>query len=61
MNLIPYSSQALTYGICSNELGERLVHKYEGREHSGRKFNEIALDYQSEKHFIFIDDGYLTC
>ena len=43
-----FSSQAITYGICLNELGERLVHKYEGREHSGRKFNEIALDYQSK-------------
>ena len=42
-------SQALTYGICLNELGERLVHKFEGREHSGGKFNEIALDHQSKK------------
>lgn len=41
-------SQAITYALCVNELGKQEVHKYEGREPSGRKFNEIALDHQSK-------------
>ena len=65
IKLIFLFSQAITYGICLNELGEKLVHKYEGREHSGRKFNEIALDHQSRKIYfmqlsksVLLSQGY---
>ena len=40
-------SQVLTYAICLNELGQAKVHQLQGREPSGRQFNEIALDHQS--------------
>ena len=33
-----------------NELGEEVVHKYQGKEPSGRKIDDIALDHHS-KHF----------
>ena len=36
-------STPVTYGICLNELGEELTHKYQGRESSGRECNEIVL------------------
>ena len=47
----PFCMQSLarpiTYGITLDELdGE--VHKFQGREPSGRKFNEIVLDHNSE-------------
>ena len=36
-------STPVTYGICLNELGEEMTHKYQGRESSGRECNEIVL------------------
>ena len=41
-------SQVLTYAICLNELGQERVHQLQGREPSGRTFNEIALDHNSK-------------
>ena len=40
-------SQVLTYAICLNELGQDRIHQLQGREPSGRQFNEIALDHYS--------------
>ncbi len=40
-------SKPITYAVTLSELGEELVHKYQGREPSGRKINEIVLDYNS--------------
>ena len=40
-------SLPVTYGITLNELGEETVHKYQGKEPSGRKTDDIALDYNS--------------
>ena len=40
-------SRPITYGITLNELNDE-VHKYQGREPSGRKFNEIVLDHNSK-------------
>ena len=52
----PFSLQSLcrpiTYGIALNELDEE-VHKYQGREPSGRKKNEIALDHNRNLKFSF--------
>ena len=42
----------ILYAKCLNELGLSAVHKYQGREPSGRKFNEIALDHRSKFQFI---------
>ena len=42
----------ITYGITLNELDEE-VHKFQGREPSGRKFNEIVLDHNSKFNTSF--------
>ena len=47
-------SNPLTYAICLDELGQELVHKYQGKEPSGRMFNEIALDHQSTHYHITV-------
>ena len=48
---VPFTMQSLsrtaTYGITLNELKDE-VHKYQGREPSGRKTNEIVLDHNSK-------------
>ena len=41
-------SLPVTYGITLNELGEETVHKYQGKEPSGRKIDDIALDHHSK-------------
>ena len=38
----------ITYGITLSELSEEQVHSYQGREPSGRKMDDIALDYNSK-------------
>ena len=43
-----YHSKPLNYAIALNELGSETVHKYVGQEPSGRKFNELDLDYNSK-------------
>ena len=40
-------SKPLNYAIALNELGSNIVHKYVGQEPSGRKFNDLDLDYNS--------------
>lgn len=40
-------SKPLNYAIALNELGSNVVHKYVGQEPSGRKFNDLDLDYNS--------------
>ena len=44
-------SNPLTYAVCLEELGEDLVHKFQGRAPSGRTFNEIALNHQGKFTF----------
>jgi glutaminase len=36
------------YGIALDHLGCDVVHQYVGQEPSGRNFNELVLDYNSE-------------
>jgi len=38
----------MTYGIALDQLGCDVVHQYVGQEPSGRNFNELVLDYNSE-------------
>lgn len=41
-------SKPLTYAIALDQLGQEVVHRYVGQEPSGRNFNELVLDYDSE-------------
>ena len=47
-----YFSKPLNYAIALNELGSETVHDYVGQEPSGRKFNELDLDYNSKLFFV---------
>ena len=50
--LLVHSNPSYLYGITLNELHEE-VHKYQGREPSGRQFGEIVLDANSKfSHFL---------
>ena len=44
---IQSTSKPITYSLTLEELGTNTVHKYQGREPSGRMFNEIVLDHNS--------------
>ena len=43
------TSKPFTYAVGLNELGRNIVHQYVGQEPSGRMFNELKLDANSEK------------
>ena len=45
---IQSTSKPITYALTLEELGTELIHQYQGREPSGRMFNEIALDHNSK-------------
>ena len=45
---IQSTSKPITYSLTLEELGTDQVHNYQGREPSGRMFNEIVLDHNSE-------------
>ena len=47
--LLYHFSKPLNYAIALNELGSETVHGYVGQEPSGRKFNELDLDYNSKQ------------
>ena len=49
-------SRTISYGITLNELDEE-VHKYQGREPSGRKFNEIVLDHNNKPFNPYVNSG----
>lgn len=57
---IPFTIQScskpLTYGIALDLLGAETVHNYVGQEPSGRNFNELILDHNSNiVYFVFIN------
>jgi len=54
---IQSSSKPITYAICLDELGSEKVHKFLGREPSGRVFNEIVLDYNDQPHNPMVNSG----
>ena len=56
---IQSTSKPLTYALTLNELGTEVVHKYQGREPSGRMFNEIALDHNMQPHNPLVNSGAL--
>lgn len=41
-------SKPLTYAIALEKLGPKVVHSFVGQEPSGRNFNELVLDQNSE-------------
>ena len=43
-----WNSKVLTYVVAHSELGSDKIHKYVGQEPSGRMFNELVLDHNSE-------------
>ena len=43
-----YLSNPILYAECLKQLGSDFVHRYQGKEPSGRRSNEIALDYDSK-------------
>ena len=47
-------SKPITYALTLEELGTDVVHKYQGREPSGRMFNEIVLDHNSKFIFMYL-------
>lgn len=49
----------ITYGITMSELSQEEVHKYQGREPSGRKMDEIVLDTNNKPFNPLINSGAL--
>lgn len=49
---IPFTLQScskpLTYAVALEKLTQKVVHQYVGQEPSGRNFNELVLDHNSE-------------
>jgi len=50
-------SKPFTYGICLEELGPEVVHRFIGHEPSGRNFNEICLDSSTRPHNPMLNSG----
>jgi len=51
------TSKPITYSLTLEELGTDEVHKYQGREPSGRMFNEIVLDHNNQPHNPMVNSG----
>jgi len=54
---IQSTSKPITYALTLEELGTDVVHKYQGREPSGRMFNEIVLDHNNQPHNPMVNSG----
>ena len=52
-----FFSKPLNYAIALNELGPEIVHSYVGQEPSGRKYNDLDLDYNNQPHNPMVNSG----
>ncbi|XP_065897800.1 putative glutaminase 2 [Dysidea avara] len=56
---IQSAGKAFNYGILNDLIGRDNLHKFVGKEPSGLKFNEIALDSEGRPHNPLINSGSL--